>query len=327
MYGKINKVVIGLFSLLLALSFSVEAGYKSNYKSSYRSSYKSSSSYSKPSSSPSSSSSSKSNASSSNKTSNESTATGSGVKNEPSAASSPVAKKSISGAKLVENKGKIGTKENPAAFSARDNSSQKLSGTSERSAPYIGTKAPPEKVSSIIDERKRSGTDWTTLAMMYWMLSSSNSHASSLSSSDKAWIQQQIHEQESAGESREVALNELKSAGVDIFDVQASDSPPVEFRYDMPKNLTAGVAWVFTVKAIRETFTSLLPASNQIRLQIERVKTEETKDPDDVSINIPADAARMLLAILEQYEANQKTDADTDADTGEDNTATETGAA
>ncbi|ELY4881450.1 hypothetical protein P7V44_07115 [Providencia sp. CRE-3FA-0001] len=251
MYGKISKMVIGLFSLLLALSFSVEAGYKSSYKSSYRSSYKSSSSYSKPSSSPSSSSSSKNNASSSNKTSAESTATGSGVKNEPSAASSPVAKKSISGAKLVENKGKIGTKENPAAFSARDNSSQKFSGTSGRSASYIGTKAPPEKVSSIIDERKRSGTDWTTLAMMYWMLSSSNSHASSLSSSDKAWIQQQIHEQESVGESREVALNELKSAGVDISDVQASDSPPVEFRYDMPKNLTAGVAWVFTVKATR----------------------------------------------------------------------------
>lgn len=59
-------------------------------------------------------------------------------------------------------------------------------------------------------------------------------------------------------------------------------------------------------KVVRETFTSLLPASNQIRSQIERVKTDEVADPDAVSINIPADAARMLLAVLEQYEANQK---------------------
>lgn len=58
-------------------------------------------------------------------------------------------------------------------------------------------------------------------------------------------------------------------------------------------------------KVIRETFTSLLPASNQIRSQIERVKTDDTTDPDAVSINIPADAARMLLAVLEQYEASQ----------------------
>ena len=254
MYSKISKVVIGLFSLLLALSFSVEAGYKSSYKSSYRSSYKPSSSYSKPSSSYSSSA-----TSSSNKPSTGSATTGNSVKRESSVASSPVApvaKKSISGAKLVEQKGKIATKENPAAFSGRDNSSQKHSGTSGRSSSFFGAKAPPEKVRTIIDDRKRSGTDWTTLAMMYWMLSSSNSHASSLSSSDKAWIQQEIHEQESAGESRDVALNELKSAGVDISDVQASDKPasdgpPVEFRYDIPKSLTAGVTWVFTVKATR----------------------------------------------------------------------------
>nr|WP_282557415.1 hypothetical protein [Providencia rettgeri] len=107
------------------------------------------------------------------------------------------------------------------------------------------------------------------------------------------------------------SLGEAKKAGKD----------KVTARFVKSKKVTV------KPKAIRETFTSLLPASNQIRLQIERVKTEDTKDPDDVSINIPADAARMLLAILEQYEANQKTDTDADADAGEDNTATETGAA
>ncbi|EOC0011693.1 hypothetical protein ACI0X9_003380 [Cronobacter turicensis] len=59
-------------------------------------------------------------------------------------------------------------------------------------------------------------------------------------------------------------------------------------------------------KVVRETFTSLLPASNQIRSQIERVKTEDSADPEEVSIKLPADAARNLLAVLEIYEANQK---------------------
>jgi len=61
-------------------------------------------------------------------------------------------------------------------------------------------------------------------------------------------------------------------------------------------------------KVVRETFTSLLPASNQIRSQIERVKTEDSADPEEVSIKLPADAARNLLAVLEIYEQNQKAD-------------------
>ncbi|HBR4785426.1 hypothetical protein H8L57_24775 [Klebsiella pneumoniae] len=80
-------------------------------------------------------------------------------------------------------------------------------------------------------------------------------------------------------------------------------------------------------KVIRETFTSLLPASNQIRSQIERVKTDDTTDPDAVSINIPADAARMLLAVLEQYEASQNAGAaeqEENADTTELDESTDT---
>ncbi len=104
------------------------------------------------------------------------------------------------------------------------------------------------------------------------------------------------------------SLGEAKKAGKD----------KVTARFVKSKKVTV------KPKAIRETFTSLLPASNQIRLQIERVKTDETKDPDDVSINIPADAARKLLAILEQYEAMDQNA--TAADAGEDNAETETGA-
>jgi len=123
MYGKISKLVIGLLSFLLALSFSVEASYKS--------------SHSKPSSSIS---------TSSSKTNSSSSLTRSSVKHEPSVADNPVAKKSISGAKLVEQKGKIATNGNAAAFSARDTSPQKNTINTGRSTSYLGTKAPPEKV-------------------------------------------------------------------------------------------------------------------------------------------------------------------------------------
>lgn len=66
-------------------------------------------------------------------------------------------------------------------------------------------------------------------------------------------------------------------------------------------------------KVVRETFTSLLPASNQIRAQIERVKTDEVADPETVNLTVPPDAARLLLSVLEQYEASNKAAADADA--------------
>ncbi|EOE2617068.1 hypothetical protein ACKDCF_005280, partial [Klebsiella pneumoniae] len=91
------------------------------------------------------------------------------------------------------------------------------------------------------------------LAMLYWITSSSNSHASSLTSSDKEWIQQQIEEQESSGASREAAINELKAAGVDTSSMTVADNSQhastVSFSYDMPTELKAGKVWTFVVNA------------------------------------------------------------------------------
>lgn len=101
------------------------------------------------------------------------------------------------------------------------------------------------------------------------------------------------------------SLGEAKKAGKD----------KVTARFVKSKNVSV------KPKVVRETFTSLLPASNQIRLQIERVKTDETKDPDAVSINIPADAARMLLAVLEQYEANNNAGEEEEANSETDSNA------
>lgn len=69
-------------------------------------------------------------------------------------------------------------------------------------------------------------------------------------------------------------------------------------------------------KVLRETFSSLMPAGNQIRSQIERVKTEETSDPEEVSITLNAEAARNLLAVLEVYEANSNAETHTAEDEG-----------
>lgn len=89
--------------------------------------------------------------------------------------------------------------------------------------------------------------------MLYWLTSSSNSHASSLTSSDKEWIQQQIEEQESSGASREAAINELKAAGVDTSSMTVADNSQhastVSFSYDMPTELKAGKVLTFVVNA------------------------------------------------------------------------------
>lgn len=281
MCSKISNVVIALFSLFLVVSFSAEAGYKSSYKSSYRSSYKSSSSsrsYSAPSTSVSSKSSSSSSTSkplssgtkaamagaavsagtvsASEKGSGGLTGSKGGEATGKSAGGASVggvaAKKSVTGAELVDKKGKISTTSKSSV-----NTSQRIPGTSGRGYAAL-SKSAPDNVRTIIRERERSGTDWTTLAMMYWMMSSSNSHASSLSSSDKDWIQRQIKEQESSGESREEALSELKAAGVDTSSLKVADDshhadkPSVSFSYDMPKAFTAGHVWVFVVNATQD---------------------------------------------------------------------------
>lgn len=285
MYSKISKTVIALFSLLLAVSFSAEAGFKSGYKSSYRSSYKSS--Y-KPSSASKSYSSSSSSSSSSSRlstktaskplsTSQKTVIAGSGAaltvgtasaSESKSASAAPVAsksdrgvkadvatKKSVSGAKLVEKRGKIYIPDKTSAEVSAVAPSRRISGTSSRDYTSMRQSA-PENVRTIIRERERSGTDWTSLALMYWMMSSSNSHASSLSASDKTWIQQQIKEQENNGVSREAALGELNEAGVDLSTLPEPDNTDsktaVQFTYDLPKAFTAGKLWMFVVSATRD---------------------------------------------------------------------------
>lgn len=58
-------------------------------------------------------------------------------------------------------------------------------------------------------------------------------------------------------------------------------------------------------KVVRETFTSLLSTSSQIRSQIERVKTDEVNDPESVTIQVDPEVARNLLAVLEMYESQK----------------------
>lgn len=283
MRSKISNIVIALFSLFLAVSFSAEAGYKSSYKSSYRPSYKSSSSsrsYSTPPSSTSSKSSSSSSTSkplstgtkaavagavvsagavsASEKASGGLTSSKSAEATGKSASGATVsgvaAKKSATGAELVDKKGKIATSSNTTTKSMNNRGPDSIPGVTNKSS--LSYTAPSQNLIKTIIERDRSnGFSWSHLAMLYWLTSSSNSHASSLSSSDKDWIQQQIKERESSGESREAAISELKSAGVDTSTLKVADDshhpdqPSVSFSYDMPKAFTAGHVWVFVVNA------------------------------------------------------------------------------
>ncbi len=105
--------------------------------------------------------------------------------------------------------------------------------------------------------------------MLYWITSSNNSHASSLTSSDKEWIQQQIEEQESNGASRVAAINELKAAGIDTSSMTVADNSQhastVSFSYDMPTELKAGQVWTFVVNATWNDKNRLRHASCKAR--------------------------------------------------------------
>lgn len=267
---KINKGVIALFSLFLATSLSAEAGYKSSHKSSYRSSYKSSysspRSYSTLSSSSSIGSSYSPNRKPLSAGDTSSANAGSTVGKNVSALASDkgpetsvksgrdsvpsefTPKKSMTGSNLVNKKGTI-----IAESKSSGKSSQRIPGTSRNDYTTLSNAA-PDNVRTIIRERERSGTNWTTLAMMYWMMSSSNSHSSSLSSSDREWINTQIRNQENNGESRYSAIKELKDAGVDtsMLKTTAPDNPSVTFSYDMPKAFKADHVWMFSVTALHE---------------------------------------------------------------------------
>ena len=56
-------------------------------------------------------------------------------------------------------------------------------------------------------------------------------------------------------------------------------------------------------KVIRETFNSLLPASSQIREQFALNQSQPDGSAQQIKIALPADAARKILSILEEYES------------------------
>lgn len=168
------------------------------------------------------------------------------------AAAGTTPKKSESGLELVAKKGTISTARPPSGKSSSLPSSQSIPGSSERGSSSVKFIPPSQNlVSNIIEKDKSNHFGFSHLAMLYWITSSNNSHASSLTSSDKEWIQQQIEEQESSGASRVAAINELKAAGVDTSSLTGEKSS-VSFSYDMPKEFKAGQVWSFVVNATRD---------------------------------------------------------------------------
>ncbi len=170
------------------------------------------------------------------------------------AAAGTTPKKSVSGSELVAKKGTIPASSPTSEKSSSLPSSQSIPGSSERGSSSVKFIPPSQNlVSNIIEKDKSNHFGFSHLAMLYWITSSNNSHASSLTSSDKEWIQQQIEEQESSGASREAAINELKAAGVDTSSMTVADNSQhastVSFSYDMLTELKAGKVWTFVVNA------------------------------------------------------------------------------
>lgn len=266
-------VILIMLMASLLMASDAFAGYKSSYRSSYKPTYRSSpSSYSSSSYRSSSSSVSKPAVSKTPPviiSAKPLTGTPSAVLKNPassagmsasakaagtsSTSKTGAAKTYRSGSSLSQSKGTITS----GAKSGDIPPSKRIPGTSGSSSrkptdfSRLESSAPSSTVRNSI--RERSGTDWTTLAMMYWMLSSNNAHSASLSTEDKAWIQRQIQQEENNGQSRESAMQELRQAGVDtsaIPEKKASDSA-VEFSWDMPEHFYAGGKWVFLVRATR----------------------------------------------------------------------------
>ncbi|ELW9393679.1 hypothetical protein SIO57_005490 [Klebsiella pneumoniae] len=170
------------------------------------------------------------------------------------AAAGTTPKKSVSGSELVATKGTISTARPPSGKSSSVPPSQSIPGSSEGGSSSVKFIPPSQNlVSNIIEKDNSNHFGFSHLAMLYWLTSSSNSHASSLTSSDKEWIQQQIEEQEINGASRVAAINELKAAGVDTSSMTVADNSQhastVSFSYDMPTELKAGQVWTFVVNA------------------------------------------------------------------------------
>ncbi|WP_241607448.1 hypothetical protein [Rosenbergiella australiborealis] len=68
----------------------------------------------------------------------------------------------------------------------------------------LSQQAPSQRLKNAINTRAGSGgARLTQLALLYWLLSSSNSHASELTDADRAWVQKEIKEKEKNGEKLE----------------------------------------------------------------------------------------------------------------------------
>ena len=67
----------------------------------------------------------------------------------------------------------------------------------------LSQQAPSQRLKNAINTRGNSGVRLTQLAMLYWLLSSSNTHASDLTEEDRAWVKKEIKEKEKNGEKLE----------------------------------------------------------------------------------------------------------------------------
>ncbi|SEQ68007.1 hypothetical protein SAMN05216522_105148 [Rosenbergiella nectarea] len=67
----------------------------------------------------------------------------------------------------------------------------------------LSQQAPSQRLKNAINTRGNSGVRLTQLAMLYWLLSSSNTHASELTDDDRAWVNKEIKEKEKNGEKLE----------------------------------------------------------------------------------------------------------------------------
>lgn len=67
----------------------------------------------------------------------------------------------------------------------------------------LSQQAPSQRLKNAINTRANSGVRLTQLAMLYWLLSSSNTHASELTDEDRTWVKKEIKEKEKNGEKLE----------------------------------------------------------------------------------------------------------------------------
>jgi len=78
----------------------------------------------------------------------------------------------------------------------------------------LSQQAPSQRLKNAINTRGNSGVRLTQLAMLYWLLSSSNTHASELTEEDRAWVKKEIKEKEKNGEKLEESVPPVASTPI-----------------------------------------------------------------------------------------------------------------